>query len=243
MMVSPPKKAMILAAGLGSRLRPYTDTIPKPLLPVAGKALIDWTMEALIKRGIREVVVNIHYHGQTLKEHLRQFQDITIHYLTEDELLGTGGAVQAALPYFENEPFYLLQSNIIFIDQYCCMLSDLAQQWRDQEMDGLVGLKNKQDLKWYRGKGDYIITDDKNHIQRIKKGEETDLIHAGISLLHPRIFKEKLDGAYPLNIILDKAIKQEKLYGYEYTDPWYSVSTVTDYNTINRILSNMNDPS
>jgi len=232
-----PRKAMVLAAGLGQRLRPYTDTIPKPLLPVAGKPLIDWTLDHLEHAGIGDVVINSFYRADKLQEHVTHRLYPQVKMIMEEELLGTGGAIQNALPNFEGESFFVLHSNIIWINQGRPAFTRLADYWEDDKMDVLALVIDKTQLPWYKGKGDYLVLDTDYQLKRVAPGQDSPILSAGIFLIHPRAFANMPDGAFPLTQVLDDAHSRGRFYGLLHQGEWFGISTGQDYQTVNHMLS------
>lgn len=236
MSIPVPAHAMILAAGPGKRLRPYTEETPKPLLPVAGKAMIDWVLDILGQSGVKAIVVNSFYGTQKLQQHLQQRAFPKIQFVIEEELLGTGGAIRNALPLLGEHPFFILHSNVIWISNGSPALQRLADYWDSDKMDALALVVDKTKLPWFKGKGDYLVEDSDYRLQRVMAGSDAPLLSAGIYLVHPRLFENLEDGVYPLNIALDEAQRNGRLYGLLHKGEWYSVNTVQDYATVNKLL-------
>lgn len=232
-----PKYAMVLAAGVGKRLRPYTDETPKPLLPVGGKALIDWTLDHLQQSNVDHVVINSFYQSDKLRDHLQGRLFPKIRLVVEDELLGTGGAIANALPHLGHEPFFVLNSNIVWINAARSALERLADYWDDSTMDILALVVDKTRLPWYKGKGDFVIEDTDYRMKRASANQDTPIVSAGIYLIHPRLFTAMPDGAFPITHLLDQAAAKNRLYGLAHKGDWYSVSTTPDYLAVNRLLS------
>ena len=133
------RRAMVMAAGLGLRMRPLTLDRPKPLITVAGKALIDHTLDRLTAAGVEMAVINLHYFGDMLRAHLSKRRDIEIRYSDESEaVLDTGGGVVKALAHFEGEPFFVLNSDSIWVEGYNSALAAMNQAWDAEHMDGLL---------------------------------------------------------------------------------------------------------
>lgn len=237
MGIEKPRKAIVLAAGLGKRLRPYTDEIPKPLLPVAGKALIDWTLDHLEHSEIDEVVINTFYRANKLQEHLAPRMFPQIHIVVEEELLGTGGAIQNAMKYFGKDPFFALQSNIIWINKTRSALDRLADYFDNDKMDILALVVDKTKMPWFKGKGDFMVEDTDYRLRRLPTGQDSPIVSAGIYLIHPRVFEKISDGAFPLTAVLDEAAGNNRLYGLLHQGDWFGISTAQDYQAVNRILT------
>ncbi len=237
MSIPMPQKAMLLAAGLGRRLRPYTDDTPKALLPVAGKALIDWSLDHLEQAGVKDVVVNVHYRADALCEHLKKRILPYVHIMVEEELMGTGGAVREALSQLGKTPFLVLHSNIMWINKTRPALQRLPDYWDDDKMDVLALVVEREKLPWYKGHGDFVVDDTNYRLRRAEPGEMAPLVNAGIYLIHPRLFIGCSDGAFPLTQLLDKAKRQGRFYGLVHEGEWYSITTAQEYQAITRILS------
>lgn len=232
-----PKKAMVLAAGLGKRLRPYTDETPKPLLDIAGKPLIDWSLDQLTEAGVDDVTINSFYRSEKLRDHLNKRSAPEINFVLEEELSGTGGAVKNALPHLGPRPFFLLFSNVIWTNKSTSALERLADYWNDDTMDVLALIFNREDMSWFKGKGDYIVEDSEYCLKRATTGHDAPIVGTGMYLIHPRAFDKMSDGAFPLTTVLDEASRNKRLYGLLHQGDWFYVNTVQDYMTINRLLS------
>ncbi|MGH7977232.1 MAG: sugar phosphate nucleotidyltransferase, partial [Limisphaerales bacterium] len=137
------KKAMVLAAGYGTRLLPLTEQMPKPLVPVAGKPMIEYALDKLVACGIEEVVVNVSHHKEQLMDYLSAFKSLSFKISEEAEPLETGGGLKKALPFFCNEPLFIINSDIIWLDENESALERLAQNWDDAKMDFLLLAQSK----------------------------------------------------------------------------------------------------
>jgi len=154
------RRAMIMAAGLGTRMRPLTDDRPKPLIEVAGKPLIDHALDRLVAAKVELAVVNLHYKAQMLRAHLDKRRDIEIRYSSEDDaLLDTGGGVVKALPHFQDEAFFILNSDSIWVEGYSSALPTMARLWDGTRMDGLLRLAAMGSALGYEGwRGDFRLS-------------------------------------------------------------------------------------
>jgi MurNAc alpha-1-phosphate uridylyltransferase len=222
---SAPKRAMILAAGLGKRMRPITVTTPKPLVEVGGKALIDHALDSLENAGVERVVVNVHYLADLVGVHVarRQRPAITI----SDEraaLLDTGGGVQKALPLLGDEPFYLLNSDSFWIEGARPNLAWLADGWRDDSMDALLLLAPTVRTVGYHGRGDFRM-DPAGRLVRRPEREVVPFVYAGAAILHPRLFAGAPSGAFSLNLLFERAIEAGRLFGVRLDGIWFHVGT------------------
>ena len=223
---SRPKRAMVLAAGLGKRMRPITVTVPKPLVEVAGRALIDHSLDRLASAGVETAVVNIHYLPQLMRAHLarrRRPPEVAISDETA-KLLDTGGGIRHALPLLGDAPFYLLNSDSFWIEGARPNLHWLAGAWDDARMDVLLLLAPTVRAVGYRGRGDFRM-DTNGRLTRRPEREVVPFAYAGAAIIHPRLFDGAPDGAFSLNLLFDKAGEAERLFGVRMDGVWLHVGT------------------
>lgn len=205
-----PKKAMVLAAGLGKRMRSYNDKVPKPLVEVNGKPLIDWSLDLLVESGIEEVVVNTSYMAEMLEEHLRRRNTPHIHISREDGApLETGGGIRKALPLLGDEPFFVLNSDVISINGAYPLLHRMAERWDGDTMDGLLLMASAANSSGYYGRGDFCMGPT-GTLRRRREWESVPFVFAGIQLLHPRLFTAAPDGAFSMNVLYNRGIAEDK---------------------------------
>lgn len=195
---------MVLAAGLGTRMRPLTDHIPKPLVPVAGVTLIDRALNWLEDSGVHEVVVNSHYKAELLEAHLAARDTPHITVLREEVLLETGGGIEQALPHLGSEPFFNLNSDVICLDGPSPALQRLLAHWHDG-LDALLLVHPVDKAVGYEGPGDFFL-DAKGAITRRGEQESAPYVFTGVQLLHPRLFVDAPGGAYSLNVLYNRAL-------------------------------------
>jgi MurNAc alpha-1-phosphate uridylyltransferase len=220
-----PKHAMVLAAGLGLRLRPITNNTPKPLVKVSGKALLDHTLDRLVAAGVQRAIVNTHYLAEQIEQHLKNRIDIEIIISSEAEnLLETGGGVKKALQYLGDEPFYICNADVLWLNGPTPALSCINERWDADEMDVLLMLHSTVEAYGYTGRGDFKI-DSRGKLVRKLEREITPYLFTGVEIAHPRIFKNTPDGPFSLNIIYDKAIKAGRLYGVIHDGEWFHIGT------------------
>lgn len=224
MSAKTPKVAMILAAGLGKRMRPLTDTLPKPLVPVAGRALIDRVLDRFEEAGIGRAVVNLHYFRPLLEVHLAARTAPAIELSPESELLETGGGVRHALGKLGGDPFYVANADVLWLDGKQPALKRLAAAWNDDAMDVLLLLQRSTTAFGYEGPGDYFC-DPLGRLRRRRGNEIAPYIFAGIQILHPRLFKDAPTGAFSLNRLYDKAQEEGRLWGVIHDGRWFHVGT------------------
>lgn len=223
--MSSPTRAMIMAAGLGTRMRPLSDTLPKPLVQVKGKALIDHAIDRLIDAGVTSFVVNLHYKAEMIKEHLSHRKGVEILYSDEsDGLLGTGGGVVKALPQFHNEPFYIHNTDTIWVEGYGKALERMKERWNPETMDALLLIVPLMNSMGYEGRGDFMM-DSLGHLTRVPPGRVSPFAYPGVQIVHPRLFDNPPEGGFSTNVLWDRAIEKERLYGVRMDGVWIHVGT------------------
>ncbi|EJM99928.1 nucleotidyltransferase family protein [Phyllobacterium sp. YR531] len=222
-----PRTAMILAAGLGKRMAPITDTIPKPLVSVAGKPLIDWGLDALNVAGVQRAVVNVHYLASQLESHLANRKLPAIRISDErEQLLDSAGGIIKALPDIGTEPFYVLNADTFWVDGARPNLVLLAKGWDDARMDILLMIAHTDQATGHTGSvaGDFTMSAE-GQLQRLKPGETSPYIYAGAAIIHPRIFAGAPSGKVSLNRYFDEAIAADRLFGLPMDGIWLTVGT------------------
>lgn len=227
-----PETAMILAAGLGKRMRPVTEDRPKPMVPVKGRPLIDPTLERLKAAGIKHVVVNLHHAGSVLREHLsgNMPDGMTVEFSEESQLLDTGGGIKKALPSLGDAPFFVVNGDAMWRGGTLSVFARMAQQWRDGKMDGLLLMVPTVKAYGYRGLGDFVMAPD-GQLTRRREGHVSPFVFGGIQLLHPRLFDGAPDGPFSMNLLWDQAIEAERLFGARHEGEWLHVSTPEELET------------
>jgi MurNAc alpha-1-phosphate uridylyltransferase len=220
------KSALVLAAGLGKRMRPLTATRPKPLVRVAGRALIDHSLERIAAAGISEVVVNSHYLADALEAHLRSGPwPFTIAISDErDQLLETGGGMVRAAPMLSGDPFLVVNSDNIWTDGPVNSIQLLAERWDDRRMDALLLLVRHASAIGHGGKGDFSMTAD-GLISRRKAGRVAPFVYTGIQLVSRRLLVGAPTGPFSTNILWDRAIAAGRLFGMAHQGQWFEVGT------------------
>lgn len=217
--------AMILGAGLGTRMRPLTDMVPKPLVRLGGRALIDHALDRLEEAGITRVVVNAHYLADQLEAHLKSRKSPQI--IISDErgkLLDTGGGVANALPLLGDKPFLVHNADTAWIEGIGGSLSRLIAAWDGDRMDGLMLLALAATSIGYDGHGDFNMDSAGVLTRRIER-QEAPFVFAGVSIAHPRMFNDVPKGAFSLNKVWDRAISARRLYGSRLDGVWMHVGT------------------
>ena len=217
--------AMIMGAGLGTRMRPLTDDRPKPLVMVGGKTLIDHSIDRLAAAGVTLVVVNVHYKADMLRAHLAKRRDVRIVFSDESEkLLDTGGGVVKAMPCFAGQPFFVINSDSIWVEGGAPALPVLQAQWDESRMDGLLLLAEMRTAMGYEGTGDFVLTADA-HVARARDRPGKAYAYPGVQIVHPRLFDGAPDGAFSTNVMWDRAIAAGRLSGTVLDGVWIHVGT------------------
>jgi MurNAc alpha-1-phosphate uridylyltransferase len=216
---------MVLSAGLGTRMRPLTDKMPKPLVEVGGKPLIDHVLDRLAEANVERAVVNVHHFAEQIERHLatRTKPKITI----SDErglLLGTGGAVVKALPELGAAPFFHINSDSIWIDGVKPNLARLAGNFDPAAMDALLLLAPTTGSIGYAGRGDFAFAADGRLTRRAERAV-APFVFAGAAILAPALFKDAPQGEFPLTLLFDRAAEQGRLYGLRLEGLWMHVGT------------------
>ncbi|MGA9197961.1 MAG: nucleotidyltransferase family protein [Pseudolabrys sp.] len=220
-----PRRAMILAAGLGTRMRPLTDTLPKPLVKVAGKPLIDHVLDRLAETGVECVVVNVHHLADQMQRHLAQRKQPQI--VISDErglLLGTGGGVKKALPELGDAPFFHINSDTIWIDGVKPNLARLADAFDPAAMDALLLLAPTNGSIGYSGRGDFAMAAD-GQLRKRAEQEVAPFVYAGAAILSPALFKSTPEGELSLTTLFDRAAQARRLHGLRMEGLWMHVGT------------------
>jgi N-acetyl-alpha-D-muramate 1-phosphate uridylyltransferase len=222
--VSKVTRAMIMAAGFGTRMRPLTNDRPKPLVEVRGRTLLDHALDRLVAGGVTMVVVNLHYRAQQVKDHLARRRDIEIRYSMEEEILGTAGGVVKALPNFDGEPFFVLNSDSVWVEGYLTPLTAMQRLWQSEKMDGLLLLAAMTTAMGYEGRGDFLL-DANGRIARVPERTSSPYAYPGVQIVHPCLFADAPGGAFSTNLMWDRAIAKGRLYGVRLEGVWIHVGT------------------
>jgi N-acetyl-alpha-D-muramate 1-phosphate uridylyltransferase len=217
--------AMIMGAGLGTRMRPLTDDRPKPLVMVGGRTLIDHSIDRLAAAGVTLVVVNVHYKADMLRAHLAKRRDVEVIFSDESEkLLDTGGGVVKAMPHFAGQPFFVINSDSIWVEGGSPALPVLQAQWDATRMDGLLLLAEMKTAMGYEGTGDFVLTAD-GHVARARNHPGKAYAYPGVQIVHPRLFDGAPNGAFSTNVMWDRAIAAGRLFGAVLDGVWIHVGT------------------
>src|SRR5262245_41357370 len=218
-----PRRAMVLAAGLGVRMKPLTDRIPKPLVKVGGKALIDYVLERLDAAGVERIVVNVHYLADVLEHHLAGRRAVIISD-ERDEVLETGGGVVKALPLLGANPFFLINSDTIWMDGPQPNLTRLADAFDPGRMDALLLLAPTTGSVGYTGGGDYAMAPS-GELTRRGERDVVPFVYAGAAVFSPNLFADAPSGAFSLTRLFNRAEEKGRLHGLRLEGVWMHVGT------------------
>jgi len=220
-----PNRAIVLAAGLGTRMRPYNGHVPKPLVQIGGKSLIDYSLDRLADAGVERVVVNVHHLADAVERHLASRK--RPHIVISDEraeLLGTGGGIAKALPQLGDAPFFLVNSDTVWLDGVKPNFARLADAFDPATMDALLLLAPTAESIGYGGRGDFAMLPD-GRLRRRGEREVVPFVYAGAAILSPALFAGAPAGAYPLTPLFDRAGAKDRLFGLRLEGLWMHVGT------------------
>jgi MurNAc alpha-1-phosphate uridylyltransferase len=228
-----PTHAFILAAGMGTRLRPYTDSVPKPLIPVGGKPMIDHTLDKLAAVGVQNVTINIHYMADQFRTHLTGRTSPGITFSPEPQLLNTGGGIKAALHTIGNQPFFCFSGDTLWDDGPSGdTLKRLAAAWNDSTMDLLLLLQPRATMAVTEGSGDYTLDSaGKPCLTPDKSGE---YFWPSVRIIHPRLFNNTPDTPFSFLDLMKKAESNGRLGALVHDGTCYHISTPEDLSAVNK---------
>jgi MurNAc alpha-1-phosphate uridylyltransferase len=220
-----PTKAMVLAAGLGVRMRPLTERMPKPLVQVAGRALLDHVLDKLADAGVAEAVVNVHYLPDQIIDHVTSRTRPRVIISDErDQVLGTGGGVVKALPMLGDAPFFHVNADTLWIDGVRPNLARLAETFDPARMDVLLLMAPTTSSIGYGGRGDYAMLPD-GALRKRREHQVVPFVYAGAAIISPSLFADAPRGEFPLTRMFDAANERERLFGLRLDGVWMHVGT------------------
>ncbi len=220
-----PNRAIVLAAGLGTRMRPYNGHVPKPLVQIGGKSLIDYSLDRLADAGVERVVVNVHHLADAVERHLESRK--RPHIVISDEraeLLGTGGGIAKALPQLGDAPFFLVNSDTVWLDGVKPNFARLADAFDPAAMDALLLLAPTAESIGYGGRGDFAMLPN-GRLRRRGEREVVPFVYAGAAILSPALFAGAPAGAFTLTPLFDRAGAKDRLFGLRLEGLWMHVGT------------------
>lgn len=234
-----PQTAMVMAAGLGKRMRPLTATRPKPLVEVAGRPLIDHVFDRLRSAGVRRAVVNVHYMADALEAHLRaRVKDMDV--VVSDErsrLLETGGGLVRARPLLGDDPILCINSDSLWIDGPTDAIRMLASAWDDTRMDALLLMVPFARAHGYGGRGDFHLDSAGRITRRRGAGRVAPFVYIGVQMIHPRIIRDAPDGPFSTNLFWERAIEAGRAWGVVHQGLWFEIGTPASIPQADAILA------
>lgn len=234
-----PRTAMIMAAGLGKRMRPLTATRPKPLIEVGGKALLDHVLEKLRSAGVKKVVVNVHYLADALEAHLasREHGLEVVISNERDLLMETGGGLVKAAPLIDADPFLALNSDNLWVDGPADTLKLLASHWDSAKMDALLLLVPQARALGHKGMGDFHM-DREGRLRRRARSHVAPFVFTGVQIVAKRLLRDAPTGPFSTNILWDRAIDEGRCFGAVHQGLWFDVGTPTSIPMTEAALEN-----
>jgi MurNAc alpha-1-phosphate uridylyltransferase len=220
------KKAMLLAAGYGTRLKPLTDHTPKPLVPVAGRPMIEYALDKLRVYGIEEIVINVSHLKAQLVNYFAAEKNLRVTISEEAEPLETGGGLKQAAPFLGDEPVFAINSDILWTDDSDTALNRLAQTWDDAKMDFLLLAQSKSRAVGHDKGEDHLFIKPENTLGW--SNADAPYIISGIGIFHPRVLREAPDGKFSVKILWLKALAQSRLFCLPHHGRWFQTGTLDD---------------
>jgi len=233
-----PNKAFVMAAGFGTRMRPLTLSVPKPLVEINSRTLLDYILDHLNASGVRDVVVNAHYLADKICAYASARADMNVGVSVEDEILDTGGGLFKVIDQFDGEPFIVINGDSFWVnsahDFQSDLITNMSDAWDDEEMDILIALQPVSSMELTQGVGDYFIESD----GRARRALDKNGTHmfTSVRINHPRIFDGAPSGAFSYLQLLDQAQQAGRLYAYEHKGDWHHISTPEDLNRVEEAL-------
>lgn len=232
---------MVLAAGLGKRMRPITDTLPKPLVVVGGKTMLDHALDRLAEAGVHTAVINLHYLADQIVAGVAGRRRPHILFSDErDMLLETGGGIRKALPLLGAKPFLLFNSDSLWVERGRSNIADLVAAWDPARMDMLLLLARREQSIGFEGAGDFTQAPDGRLLRR-GQAATAPFVYAGVAVIDPCLFDKTPDGAFSLNMQFDRAIATGRLYGHLLDGTWLHVGTPEAIGPANAQFATMAD--
>ena len=234
--MTPLNSAMVLAAGLGTRMRPLTEATPKPLLKLAGRSLLDHALDRIDAAGVGNVVVNAHWFPEQVEATCAaRPRPPTV--LVEDVIQETGGAVRDALPLLGEAPFLVVNGDAYWLDGPRATLERLAAAFDDSQMDALLLLVRTAVVEGEVGHGDFLLGP-LGHVRRPKEREISPYVYAGVQIVHPRLFRDAPKGPFGTMTLWKRAIEEQRLFGLVHDGVWFHLSRPDDLRRAEAALAN-----
>lgn len=228
---------MVLAAGYGTRLRPLTDRIPKPLIPVAGQPMIQYGLDRLKAYGVQEVIVNVCHHKDQMAAYLAAYPGLTIRLSEEAEPLETGGGLKHALPWLGTEPFFYVNSDILWFEEGEPALDRLARRWDDARMDFLLLVQPRARAIGYDRGEDHLFVHRHNTLEWDEA--QAPYILASVGIIHPRVLVNAPEGKFSVKVLWHQALRLNRLACLPHRGSWFQTGTIEDIRTAERHLAKL----
>ena len=219
-----PQVAMVLAAGRGTRLGPASELIPKPLVTVGGRALIDHAFDLLRAAGVPRAVVNTHHRADLLERHIATRSDPAVMVSHEDQLLDTGGGVKKALPLLRDPVFFVVNTDLVWDADAYKALHRLGAAWDPVQIDVLLLLYPTVKCFGYRGQGDFFC-DPLGRLRQRQEREAAPFLYTGLQIVHRRVFEAMPDGPFPMRRIWQRAERDGRSFGIVHDGEWLDAGT------------------
>jgi len=232
---------MVLAAGIGKRMRPLTKFVPKPLLRVGGRTILDRTLDKVAAAGVTRAVVNAHYLADQIEAHLKRRVIPSIMLSPEEDILDTGGGVLNALEHLGSNPFFALNSDTVWDEGPTSSLCRLSAAWDAERMDAILLMQPAVSAFGYDGKGDFHM-DVEGRLSRRGESDVAPFVFTGSQILDPALFKGLKPGRFSLNVVYDRALENGRLFGIRHDGAWYHVGTPESLAEVNRIFEQLTQP-
>jgi N-acetyl-alpha-D-muramate 1-phosphate uridylyltransferase len=232
-----PDTAMVLSAGLGKRMRHLTDTQPKPLVRLKGRALLDRVLDRLNEAGVPRAIVNVHYKAEQIEAHLASCTKPKIMISDErDALLETGGGIKKALPLLGDQPFLVHNSDSVWIEGVGANLTRLFSAWDAGRMDCLLMLALGASAVGYTGRGDFTLEGD-GRIRRRREQDVAPFVYTGVQIVHPRLFADAPEGSFSMNTLWNRALLQGRAFGIRMDGIWMHVGSPEELAEAERVMA------
>ncbi len=230
-----PKRAMILAAGRGLRMRPITDNTPKPMVHLAGQPLLSHALQRLEAVGVTDIVINTHYLADKIERYYRKYTGAALIFSREKNLLETGGGVKFARSMLGEDPFFVINSDAFWLNGPNDALARLASQWSSEQMDALLMLHSTVDAYGYDGIGDFHCKSD-GHLLRRSEKEVVPWLFTGIQIIEPTCLDNAPQEPFSLNWLYDRALEHKRLFGIIHDGEWFHIGTPLGLDEAERYL-------
>lgn len=232
-----PHTGMVLAAGLGKRMRPLTNAMPKPMIAVGGKPMVDHAIDALQQARVSKVVVNTSYKAEVLEAHLASRRNPSIVFSREASPLETGGGIKKALPHLGMDPFFVMNGDIVCMSGATPFLERLRANWQ-QDLRALLLVQPTEKAIGYEGAGDFFV-DESGGISMRGDAARAPYVFTGIQILHPELFRHSPEGAFSLTVLFREQMLSggaTRIRALVHDGAWYHVGDPAALDKVNRLI-------